>query len=331
MNKSSVTTYAPARIHFGLFSIAEELGLRFGGAGLMVKNPTTVIKAAACKKLDCTDETGLLRKNVSMWWEKNADLMPGIAGVENLPIRLELQSQPPRHSGFGSGTQIAMAVAATLFKFFELNLPNAQELAKTMRRGKRSAIGTYGFQSGGFLVDQGISTNSTISKLKTQIHFPTDWRIILLIPKREQGMHGPLENKTFDEIVDQVKIRNRERLTQLCFDSIVPAIENARYDQLGEPLYEFNRLSGQYFCEYQFGCYHSEKCAQIVEDIRGLGINTVGQSSWGPCIFAITKDQTTANEIVTKIQSDQSELYSASNIDILITQPDNDGVRFEID
>ena len=253
VNNSSLTIYAPARVHFGLFSIAEENGLRFGGAGLMVKAPATVIKAIPNGQLKFTEAEELLRKNASLWWKQNQHLLPDTDQFEDLPVKLTLQSQPPRHSGFGSGTQIAMAVAVALFKFFDLKTPNATTLATAMQRGKRSAIGTYGFHQGGFLVDKGISKESMISEFEMRMDVPTDWRIVLLIPKTEQGIHGPLENKTFDQLVDNVKVQQRDQLTRLCYDLIVPAIKNNRYDQLGGPLREFNQLSGRYFSEYQYG------------------------------------------------------------------------------
>ena len=294
---------------------------------MMIRNPATQLEFFKSKQLTLDqDHETLLMEYVDRWWQSNRKSLSDFVAARQLPIGISVADSGPRHSGFGSGTQFSMSVAAGLNHVFKIGKTDAEHLAAMMNRGKRSAIGTHGFLQGGFLVDKGLSEEATLSELVKRCDFPDDWRIVLFLPKHLKGMHGKLENKTFDELVHG-RSNYRNELIDLCHDHIVPAIEHRNYAELGDPLFEFNRLSGAYFCDHQFGCYHSETCAQIVEDLRAAGIQAVGQSSWGPCIFAICSSVGNATEIVSRLQANNNDFYCASNIDIIISEPDNSGFR----
>src|SRR5262249_41806239 len=55
----------------------------------------------------------------------------------------------------------------------------------------------------------------------------------------------------------------------------------------GETLYEFNRRAGEMFARVQGGIYAHPRIDEIIKYIRSAGIRGVGQSSWGPTVFAI--------------------------------------------
>ena len=297
----------------------------------MIQNPRTRLKFEPAERLVIEQSTSLwLLTGIQRWWQSNGHSLNQYASCKELPLRISVMDQGPRHSGLGSGTQLSMALACGMYRAFDRDVPNAATLATVMRRGKRSAIGTHGFLNGGFLVDKGLDHDDTFAQLDLRFQFPDEWRVVLCIPKKMQGLHGNLENKTFDELVDQ-QLLHRDRLIDLCHNHIVPAIEMRDYSRLQEPLFEFNRLSGEYFSQHQFGCYHSATCAQIVEDLRATGVGSVGQSSWGPCIFAICDNSNHADEIVSRLQTNKPDFYCASNIDIITAEPDNSGFKEIVD
>ena len=67
--------------------------------------------------------------------------------------RITVRSAPRQHVGLGVGTQLGMSVAAGLCCFVGYQVPSPDELAMSVGRGKRSAIGTYGFATGGLLAE----------------------------------------------------------------------------------------------------------------------------------------------------------------------------------
>ena len=327
MTDHSLIVRAPARIHFGWFSIGGA-DRQFGGMGVMIDSPETAIQIGPADKLQIAGpRSDTVAKLVDRWFEKFKQRFPQISQAADLPLRLELQSCPPSHSGFGSGTQLAFAVAHALFRSMELTVPAVEEVAGAMGRGRRSAIGSYGFSQGGFLVDSGIGPGESISPLEFRCDFPDEWRIVIARPSAVQGVHGKLESQAFDKLV--ACEANRERLSVLCREQIVPAIRTCDYQALGEPLAEFNEISGEYFKEYQHGCYHSELCECIVRDIQSFGVPAVGQSSWGPALFSITENAETAeqlgNYLIGKYQADLG-----GKIEISITQANNRGAVISV-
>src|SRR5204862_353231 len=78
---------------------------------------------------------------------------------------------PPEHTGLGVGTQLSRAVARAVCP----GVP-AVELARLAGRGNRSAIGVYGFEAGGFLVDGGKRDDAALAPLMARVDFPGDWR-----------------------------------------------------------------------------------------------------------------------------------------------------------
>ena len=60
----------------------------------------------------------------------------------------------PAHSGLGSGTQLGLAVARALAELSRSRRPRPV-LARAVERGRRSAIGTWTFALGGFIVEGG--------------------------------------------------------------------------------------------------------------------------------------------------------------------------------
>ena len=329
MTSNSVTITAPTRIHFGLFSIDETDDCQFGGMGVMVKNPCVKLCCSPSDKLFIKgSNSDAVSKIVFNWHKAFHQLVPQIQTATKLPVAIELIELPSRHSGFGSGTQLSLAVASLLFNALNLPTPGGQELAIAMNRGRRSAIGSYGFFRGGFLVDRGITPSDPIAPLELRIDFPADWRVVLFLKRQSTGMHGKLENVAFENLGTK-KSTNRETMTQICSEQIVPAIVDSAYKKLGLPLFDFNRLSGEYYSEYQFGCYHDEDCLQIVNEVRAAGVDAVGQSSWGPCIFAITQNEEHADSLIRQLQKRNPNLFDTSQMTITVTEADNSGAKVE--
>ncbi|MEE2827402.1 MAG: hypothetical protein VYE64_12315, partial [Planctomycetota bacterium] len=287
-----VTVSAPSRLHFGLYSVGQQ-ERKFGGIGLMIKDPRHIIEIT---EIDPGQAPVLPGSTVTDAWVEK--WRQGFAG--NLPERFDPNrihvtigsdhlSPLPRHVGLGSGTQLAFGTAVGLSTFFQQTIPSPGEIAAVMGRAGRSAIGSYGFFQGGFLVDRGIGQDDTIAPLDLRLEFPHQWPIVLALPVDQQGLSGHPETKAFQQI-QPTSPNCRHKMIERVRGEIVPALASSDYDSFAEALYEYGYGAGDHFSGIQDGPYNGPAATRMVRKIRELGVAATGQSSWGPCIFAIARD-----------------------------------------
>jgi len=247
---------SPARLHFGLLTVGNSLEYRYGGAGLMIDGPNTVVAAQPADQLEVfgTSREVALR-TIEHWYSINQTMLANDFAVHQfaeLPIRIEILKTPPRHSGFGSGTQLALSVITTTMQCLGLPIPNATELAIATGRGQRSAIGSHGFRRGGFLVDRGIAADSEpagkqqLAPLDLRIDFPTDWPIVTIVPPGVQGVSGSDEKAAFKNLAPSTP-QHRQLMTELLKTTIVPAVMTQNHDAFAAGIFEYGHRSGRMF------------------------------------------------------------------------------------
>ena len=237
-------------------------------------------------------------------------------------FRIEVLDSIPAHRGLGSGTQLALAVAAGVRSLCGLAAANAEEFAAMAGRGRRSAIGCHGFLRGGLLYELGSYSDEPLGRLAKRVDIPAAWRVVLITASQSPGLSGDRELKAFNQL-PPVPEMTTARLEQLAASAIVPAAEQDDLEAFGEALFEYGRLAGECFASVQGGPYASTEIAACVETLRGLGARGVGQSSWGPTVFAIAADQAHAEEIVARMRAIPAWRDHAMRV----TQPDNHGAQ----
>ncbi|NOX54991.1 MAG: hypothetical protein GXP27_11260 [Planctomycetes bacterium] len=215
--------------------------------------------------------------------------------------RVTLEETIPAHMGLGSGTQLALAVAAAIAHLQDKPLDPVR-LAQRAGRGLRSAVGLYGFLHGGLIVDAGKRPEEPLSPMLVRMAVPRSWSVVG--PTRAGGLSGTEEQNAFDRL-PPMPAELTARLSQLALTGLLPAIVEANYSEFGEALFEFNRLVGRYFIPVQGGEYTSEMAAEWVQFARNRGIPAVGQSSWGPTLFAICPDNQTARRLAAATRDDR--------------------------
>jgi beta-RFAP synthase len=223
-------------------------------------------------------------------------------GTQVRPHVIHIERAAPEHVGLGTGTQLALAIARGLAEAAGLEGKSAVELAPLVGRGLRSAIGTHGFDRGGFLVDGGRADDDDVAPLVAWLSFPEEWRIILILPPWQQGMHGMEEREAFNHLVE---IPGRpEALCRIVLLELLPALSDGDFASFEESLHQFNRAAGEAFAAIQGGPYTSARVAQLIDRLRQRGIRGVGQSSWGPAVFAFTEDENKAGWISAMARED---------------------------
>src|ERR1043165_9409792 len=100
----SVTVAAPARLHLGFLDPSGGLGRRFASMGLALAELGTriSIRTAAAAQVE-----GPERARV----EQHLDTLRRHLGLSG-PYAVKIEQTVPAHAGLGSGTQIALALAA---------------------------------------------------------------------------------------------------------------------------------------------------------------------------------------------------------------------------
>lgn len=292
-----IRVVAPSRLHFGLFHVPaagkRHPGERaFGGVGLMIESPAVVVTA---KPADAWQFEGPLASRAQTFAMRFVQSLPE---ADRQPFQVLVEQCPAEHTGLGVGTQLALAVGQALAVATGASNLSAVELAARVGRGERSAIGVHGFERGGMLIEGGKCAAESVSPLVASVALPAAWRVVLFRPPAP-AWHGDRERAAFAT----ARGGEPEALRKLAQTAILPAAEAGNLDSFGEAVHEFNHLAGEPFVEVQGGTYASKAIAELIAELRSLGVRGVGQSSWGPTVFAIVPDSDTAMSLVLRFRS----------------------------
>lgn len=301
-----------SRLHFGLLSHApgastDELrassgrsGREFGGAGLMIDRPGFRLCALA-SECDLFEGEEPFRSRAADFVDRYRSAGPSSSASA---CRIRIEQVVPMHVGLGSGTQLGMAVARAMSLLEGDAQGEAIALARRVGRGRRSALGIHGFQHGGFLVDGGRSAAGQIGPLVARADFPAEWRFLLVTPRGEDGLAGEAEADAFARLPGMPQSIT-DRLCRLVLMELLPSVLAADFHACGEALHAFNRVVGEYFAPVQGGVYRNPLMRELVVQLRDRGVAGVGQTSWGPTIFALFPNQQTAEELAAALSTDE--------------------------
>jgi beta-RFAP synthase len=301
-----------SRLHFGLFSVNDS-PRQFGGVGLMIEEPGVQLCATPAR--DWSAEGPLAGRVLEFARRFALSVSLGGAGdraaVPLAPQHFLVGRAAPEHVGLGTGTQLGLATARLIAEACGLREGTA-ELARRVSRGLRSALGVHGFERGGFLVEAG-KRAAVLSPLVARAEFPEDWRVVLVVPPHTTGLHGFREKEAFARLRREGTDDSwADALCRLTLLGMLPALAERDVQAFGEALYEFNRRVGDLFAPVQGGVYGNGAVAEVVAFLRGAGAAGVGQSSWGPSVFAVVGDAEKADELAAHVRARFSYLLEAS-------------------
>jgi beta-ribofuranosylaminobenzene 5'-phosphate synthase len=240
-------------------------------------------------------------------------------------LAIEIKQAPREHVGLGAGTQLSLSVTAALLAALRLPIPSGSDLARLAGRGIRSAVGTYGFQHGGLLVEAGKHVADTISPLVARVELPERWRFVLFILCEPSGISGDKERAAFG-MLPPVPREATERLTREILLELLPAAIADDFHQFSRSLHRFNAAAGLLFAAAQGGPFAAGATSALVDWLRRAGIEGVGQSSWGPTVFALCRDEDEAHECVAQSQ----RRWPANEIEIVLAPPANRGAQIAL-
>lgn len=285
---------APSRLHFGLMSFGHEATRQYGGVGVMIDDPHVELLIQPSEQLLVSgmlaERVDKFARNALKHWKLN-----------NSPrCKINVLATPPEHHGLGCGTQLALSVAAGIRAFLELPSLSESRLAESVGRGRRSSVGVHGFFHGGLIYEAGHALGESLGPLVDHVPLPEEWRFLLIRAPGPVGQSGEKETGAFANL-PPVPLCVTKRLDTLANEHLVSAARTAAFDAFSKSVYEYGRLAGECFTTCQGGPFASSTIEELVEMLRGWGVHGVGQSSWGPTVFALCRDNTHAIEIQTRL------------------------------
>jgi predicted sugar kinase len=148
---------------------------------------------------------------------------------------------------------------------------------------------------------------------------------VLFCPKTAEGISGDVEKSAFERLSPtRVEISSHSR--HLALAELAPAAATGDFVRFSNNLYEFNRLAGSYFASAQGGIFASEQTTSLVKRLRKLGVDGVGQSSWGPTVFALCESEAAAEGLLRHVRP----FAEAEDYECVISEPSNHGAVIEV-
>jgi beta-ribofuranosylaminobenzene 5'-phosphate synthase len=292
---AKVTVRVPARLHLGFLDLNGGLGRRFGSIGLAISGRRTSITIDAATQMRVT---GPEHERVR-------------AHIETMRRALDLRGEydatidevVPAHVGLGSGTQLALAVAAGLRRLHGSPLDVLTDAIR-LGRGARSGIGIGLFEQGGLVVDGGRGSAQTPAPIVSRIPFPEQWRILVVLDPHRQGVHGPDERELFGKLAP-CSDAEAAHLCRLVLMQALPALADGDIGAFGSAIKELQARLGDYFAPIQGGSrFSSPDVAAALDLLESEGALGIGQSSWGPTGFAFVPSAEQADQLLARTRDD---------------------------
>jgi len=312
---------APARLHLGFLDLNGSSGRKFGSIGLAINSFRTTVDVSFTQ--DATTHSDITAKVQSII-DKFYDTLGRHIAIAERDINLNVIEQIPEHAGFGSGTQLALTIGTALCKLHNISA-STQEIAEQLGRGARSGIGIATFDTGGFIVDGGLSDTSAIPPLLIRHNFPETWRIVLIMDNNHQGVHGKSEVNAFKNL-PPFKISDTHAICHITLMKLLPALIEHNIDIFGQAVTDIQTMIGDHFSPEQGGRYTSPFVAQLLQQSQLLGHKGIAQSSWGPtgCVF-VDSDHTA--EKLKEFLIDFTQQKKFDGISITIAKADSIGAN----
>jgi beta-ribofuranosylaminobenzene 5'-phosphate synthase len=311
---TGVIVSAPARLHLGFLDLHGGMGRRFGSIGLAISDLKTRLSITPAVRM-CV--TGPESDRVRAYVETMRSVL-GFGGAYDVKVVETI----PSHAGLGSGTQLALAVAAGLRTLHGLPLELASDAVR-LGRGARSGAGIGLFKQGGLVVDGGRGSGAAPAPLISRLPFPERWRVLVVLDPRRQGLHGIDETEAFAKL-PPASAADAAHLCRLLVMKLLPSVGDADLAGFGSALAEFQELIGDYFAPAQGGRrFASADVAATLSVLQHAGAVGIGQSSWGSTGYAFAASAEAADRMVEAARRD----LRREGVDILICKALNSGAE----
>lgn len=296
-----VTVRAPGRLHLGFLDPGGSLGRRYGSLGLVVDGFETQVDLCAATAHRVTAATPFAQAEIDRA-ESHLHALRRQTGLDE-PLHLVLEQVLPAHAGFGSGTQLALAIGRAFAIWHGLDVPSVT-LAHWLGRGLRSGVGIGGFDQGGLLVDGGPGADGQPAPVLSRVALPDAWRVVVVLDPQHHGLSGHQEKQAIATLPAMPQAAAADICHQVLM-RVLPGAACADFAPFATGITQVQQQLGAHFAPAQGGePYTSAAVGRLVRwigdaarDAAGEGA-AIGQSSWGPTGFAIVPSQQRAEALI---------------------------------
>jgi beta-ribofuranosylaminobenzene 5'-phosphate synthase len=326
--RAMATVSAAARLHVGFENLSLAHDRLYGGIGIGLETPRTVVSASPADSVRVEGATD--RTAVEQFVRRSVRRL-SVSGAH-----VTVDEEFPRHVGLGSGTQLALSVYAAVARAYG-KTPDVRAAAPELGRGGRSGVGVAAFERGGLIVDGGHPTELfttappergewTVSPVIARHHLPDDWQFVLVIPNGDRGRHGADEEQSMRSVVTDADPQVADEIAALVVRRLLPGAANGDADAVGDAIEAIGRRNGSWYADEQGGVYRPP-VGRLVETLsEAPSVFGAGQSSWGPTTYGLT-DAARAD----RAREAGERALSAADADgeVRIVSPADDGARID--
>ena len=313
MSHETLRLHTHSRLAFGLIDMNGEIGRVEGGLGLVLEKPYLELCARRADGM-CINGPAAVSDGTRRKFEAMARVFREEYDIGGVEVRVE--ETIPGHSGLGSGTQLALAFGQAVNLLYELKLPLSQ-IGRIAQRGGTSGIGCAAFETGGFLADGGhrfggadgkrlfapssASTEFAAPPILFHSNLPSSWHVVLALPCAGLITHGDEERALFSKHCP-VPAEEAAQAARLALLKVLPAIMEADLQSFGAGIEAMQRLGLK---RIQIA-HQNEQVRAIMAEMRRLGLQGVGMSSWGPTLFGFSDSGPDADREIVRALEDFS-------------------------
>jgi len=299
----------PSRLHLSLIDMEGGLGRVDGGLGVALEEPGFEMGFEKSARIEGLDGDA----------KEIAEKVCGELGVGG--VRADIKRSIPSHVGFGSKTQLYLAIAAGICKVHGVEKP-VRELARIVGRGGTSGIGVAAFESGGVVLDGGHSSgkgfkpsrfsDAPVPPVLARHDFP--WWLVCAWPERK-GAHGELEKGIFEKNcpIPAVEVGDVSRIILM---KILPALVEKDLEGFGQGV---NLLQETGFKKIEVGLQGDDvqRLLRFLQEKSAGG----GMSSFGSVCFGLCESESEAKSLAGGVKT-------RFNFSTIVTRANNEGARW---
>lgn len=317
------TVSVGARLHIGFRNLTRTGDLVFGGIGAAIDRPRVVVRARPAASVQCDH-------NRAHTFAERACALLAVDGA-----RVTVERSLPPHRGYGSGTQLALAVYAAIADATDAT-PTIHQHAPALGRGRRSGVGIATFEAGGFVVDGGHPTDAPhlddpgaaweVPQCAIRRELPGDWRFMLVDPDVPPGRHRTEEAQSIRAVLDTADADLAADVEDALEQAVIPGLRDGDIERFGTGIARIDHYNGTWFSREQADRYRAE-IGTVVRSLRASDVvHGVGQSSWGPLVYGVTHKNDAA---AARMAGDRALTAAGQDGTVRLARPRNTG--YDID
>jgi beta-ribofuranosylaminobenzene 5'-phosphate synthase len=295
------------RLHASLLFLSEELPRRFGGLGLVFPTGGGAVSLKPDHKSSDALVNGVVDKELTEFSQTVADRL----GVALCGIQCSLRF--PRHCGFGTGTQIRIAIIRLYCKLRNIDLP-ASEIILLSGRGGASGIGIRMESEPKLIFDFGRPAGTVERFLPSSalaaggdqpyISVPFPYSAVIASPLTDRGPSGDEERRLFNQICPI----SRNSAIEAAFWGLIYPYSAAVDSNFAGLVDAIDRLQGlEWKMEVKARLSRSvQNAKRSIERQTGVPFFV---SSWGPGLFALLENQDKARVCVEMAEASDQGVF----------------------